>query len=157
MGKFDRKGMLLFPNQGRKENTCKDENLIVFTDCYCPNGHELISSKAKFKEFKGIILQASKNEEVGQVALSPIYGCKTRVSIGIDLKDGEIYTLSCPKCETKLPYYSECHCGGNISTLFLNEEGNFNSFIGACNRTGCTNSYIQIGEELITSARLDNL
>ena len=157
MGKFDRKGMLLFPNSKKKEESCNTENLIVYTDCYCPNGHDLISSKAKFKDFNGIMLKISKADDSGMVALSPIYGCKTRVSIDIDLKEGELYKLHCPECEAKLPFYSKCHCGGNIATLFLNEKGNFNSFIGVCNRIGCTNSYIQNGEELITSARLQTI
>lgn len=158
MGIFDKKGMLLFPRKEKEDKSCsEDEDLIVFTDCYCQKGHELVSDFAKFKEFNGLLLNISRKEKSGQVALSPIYGCRTRVSLGIDLKEGKKYTLSCPTCETELPAYNKCHCGGKIITLFLNEEGNFDSFIGVCNRIGCENSYIQIGEELITSARLERV
>lgn len=146
--------MLIFPNPEKEKHICKDEKLLIFTECYCPNGHQLITSKVRFNEQDGILLKIGKNGESGNVALSPVYGCHIRISLGIILKEGELYRLSCPECDTTFPVYSKCHCGGDIFTLFLDEEAQFNSFIGACNRIGCTNSYIQIGEELITSARI---
>ncbi len=147
---------MIFPNPLRKEEICNEEKLLVFTECYCPNGHSLISENVFFNGFKGILLKISKDDESGQVALSPVYGCKNRIAIDIDLKEGELYTFSCSECGEILPTYSKCHCGGDIFTLFLNREGNFNSFVGACNRIGCNNAYIQVGKKLITSVRLDS-
>ena len=157
MSIFDKKGMMMFPNPLKKKKICAEEKLIVFTECYCPNGHNLISNNAQFDELKGIFLKISKGQEEGFVALSPVYGCKTRVTVGIKLNEGTQYKLSCPECETALPIFTKCHCGGKIFTLFLNKDADFHSFLGACNRIGCKNSYIQIGEELITSARLETI
>ncbi len=147
--------MLVFPNPKKFIPICDEEKLLVFTACYCPNGHNLISKYAWFNEFYGILLNISKGDKTGNIALSPVYGCKTWVSSGIELHKGDKYELSCPKCKAVLPIFSKCHCGGDIFTLFLDKEVKFDSFIGACNRIGCTNSYIQIGKELITTARLE--
>jgi len=146
--------MLVTPNPRQKRKICSDDKLLVFTDCYCPNGHNLVTENARFNEFNGILLKISDDKSDGYVALSSVYGCKTRVAVGIKLIEGNEYKLSCPECNTELPVYSKCHCGGKIFVLFLDKEAKFDSFVGACNRIGCTNSYIQIGEELITSARL---
>lgn len=149
--------MLVTPNRMQKGKICDKEKLLVFTACYCPNGHNLVTENARFDEFNGILLKISDKNEEGYVALNSVYGCKTRVAVGIKLIEGKQYKLSCPECNTELPVYSKCFCGGDIFVLFLDKEASYNSFIGACNRIGCTNSYIQIGEELITSARLATL
>ena len=157
MSIFDKNGMMVFPNPKEKRPACTDDNLLVFTECYCPNGHNLITENARFNEFKGILLKISKGLKSGHVALSSVYGCKTRVAVGIQLIEGEKYNLSCPVCGSPLPLYSKCHCDGDIFTLFLEKETKFNSFVGACNRIGCENAYIQIGEEIITSVRLETI
>ena len=155
MSIFNKKGMMVFPNPKKNRKICEDEELLVFTKCYCPNGHNLVTRNAKFNEFNGILLKISKGKKEGHIALSSVYGCKTRVAVGINLKEGEKYKLSCPECDVALPIFSKCHCGGDIFTLFLDKSAKFDSFVGLCNRIGCTNSYIQIGKELITSARLE--
>ncbi len=157
MSIFNKKGMMVFPNPKKKRTTYAEEKLVVFTECYCPNGHNLINKSSHFNEFKGIFLKISKDGTKGFVALSPVLGCKTRVAIGIELIEGEQYKLSCPECNTTLPIFTKCHCGGEIFTLFLNKEADFHSFLGVCNRIGCENSYVQFGEELITSARLETI
>lgn len=149
--------MIVFPNPREKRKICTEEQLLVFTQCFCPEGHNLITENAKFDEFDGILLRISNAFGEGYVALSSVYGCKTRVAVGIKLEEGDTYTLSCPKCKAELPVYTKCHCGGDIFVLFLDKEPSFDSFIGACSRIGCTNSYIQIGEEIITTARLEAL
>lgn len=145
---------MVFPNKKEHRSICTDEKLLVFKECYCPNGHNLVSNNAKFNEFDGILLKISKGQREGHIAISSVYGCKSRIAIGINLVDGEKYKLSCPDCGEDLPTYSKCHCGGEIFALFLDKNVKFDSFVGACNRIGCNNSYIQIGKELITSARL---
>jgi len=157
MSIFNKKGMLVFPNPKEKRTICNQEKLLVFTACYCPNGHNLVTENAKINEFNGILLEISDDENTGYVALSPVYGCKTRIAVGIKLQDGKQYKISCTECHVELPTYSECHCGAHIFALFLDKESSYHSFVGACNRIGCENSYIQIGEELITSARLQEL
>ena len=147
--------MLVFPNPKQQREICTEENLLVFTECYCPNGHNLITGNAKFDEFDGILLKISKGKEEGHVALSTVYGCKSRIAVGIKLIEGDQYKLSCPECGVGLPVFSKCHCGGDIFAIFLDKSTKYDSFVGACNRIGCTNAYIQIGKELITSARLE--
>jgi len=149
--------MLVFPNHRGKKKICEEDKLLVFTECYCPNGHNLVTSNARFNDFDGILLKISKEEQEGHIALSSVYGCKTRVVVGIQLKKGVQYKLSCTECGVQLPFFSKCHCGGDIFALFLDKNINYDSFVGACNRIGCTNAYIQIGKELITSARLEKL
>lgn len=146
---------MVFPNPKRHSKICNEEKLVVFTECYCPNGHNQVTGNARFNEFDGILLKISKGEKEGHVALSSVYGCKSRITIGIQLEDGEQYSLSCTECGIQLPVFSKCYCGGDIFALFLDKNTNYDSFVGACNRIGCTNSYIQIGKELITSARLE--
>ena len=155
MSIFNKKGMLVFPKPKKEPKVEDQEKLLVFTECFCPCGHNLIDDKAQFDEFKGIYLKVSRGQREGFIALSPVYGNKTRVAVGMKLKEGTQYKLSCPKCDAVLPIFTKCYCGGKIFTLFLNRKGSFDSFIGACSRIGCENSYIQIGEELITSVRLD--
>lgn len=145
---------MVFPNKKQQSSICKDEKLMVFTACYCPNGHNLVTQNVKFNEFDGLLLKISKDQSEGHIALSSVYGCKSRITIGINLEEGEKYKLSCPDCHEDLPTFSKCHCGGEIFALFLDKNAKFDSFVGACNRIGCNNSYIQIGKELVTSARL---
>lgn len=147
--------MMVFPNPMKSKKICAEEKLLAFTECYCPNGHNLVTNNVKFNEFKGILLKISKGEKEGTVALSSVYGCKSRISIGIDLKEGEEYKLSCPECGIEFPTFTKCHCGAKIFSLFLDKEASFDSFVGACSRIGCTNSYIQIGKELVRSVRLE--
>lgn len=149
--------MMIFPNPKRDKGICTEDKLLVFTKCYCPNGHNLVTSNARFDEFDGIVLKISKGNEEGHIALSCVYGCKARIAIGIQLKEGEKYTLSCTECGVTLPVFSKCHCGGDIFALFLDKRAKYDSFVGACNRIGCANAYIQIGKELITSARLETI
>ena len=148
---------MVFPNPKENRTICKEEKLLVFTECYCPNGHNLVTKNAKFDEFHGIFLKISKGNKTGHIALSPVYGCKTTVTIGINLIQGNTYSLSCTVCDAALPVFSKCHCGGDIFTLFLDKKAKFDWFVGACNRIGCENAYIQIGEELVTTARLNAL
>lgn len=157
MSIFNKKGMMVFPNPLQKQKICAEEELVVFTECYCPKGHNLVREEAQFNDFNGIYLKIAKEGQEGFVALSPVYGCKNKVSVGIKLKKGMRYELRCPECDTVLPSFSKCHCEGDIITLFLNKKADFHSFIGACNRIGCENSYIQIGKELITTIRQEAL
>ena len=145
---------MVFPNPRQIKLRSKKKEQIVFSECYCPNGHQLISSKAKFNKLNGILLKISKEEKEGYIALSPIYGNKIRVGVLIDLIEGECYKLSCPECNVELPIFTNCHCGGEIFSLFLSKKASFDSFIGACNRIGCENSYVQNGDDLFTVERL---
>ncbi len=57
---FNSKGMMLFPNPIKKEEICKQKNLLVVNECYCQNGHNLISDQAIFNGFNGILIKLKR-------------------------------------------------------------------------------------------------
>jgi len=153
---FDTKGMMVIPNPAPKE-AVRSRNVLVVQATYCPNGHNLISSRVMFNNLPGILLKASTRNETGLIALSPIYGQHIRVSQEISLTDGEVVELSCPTCGVPLPTHSPCSCGANLKTCFLTQNVDFTNCIGICNRVGCPNSRIIESGDLITLAMVDVL
>jgi hypothetical protein len=149
MKRFDSKGMLVIPNPMQAESICKNREVLIVKACHCPNGHDMVSSKAIFNGFNGIVFRVKRGEEEGIVALSPVYGYKSRVSLNVELKEGQIWKVYCPVCDTPLPVYSECQCGGDVICLFLDKEKDFNNCIGICNRIGCGNAGIKFGDEIM--------
>jgi hypothetical protein len=78
IGRFDKKGMMLIPNPVRKAaGTVK---VLIVSELFCLAGHSLISERAMFNGYPGILLGVGLNEGKGLVALSPICGEKTRIS-----------------------------------------------------------------------------
>ena len=148
MKRFDKKGMMLFPNPIKKTEICKYKELLVVEECYCQNGHSLISEKAVFNGFNGIIFKICNGEESGVVALSPVYGYKSRVSLDLTLKSGDIWDVCCPECQERLPTYSECSCGGKIFALFLSQKADYSKCILLCNRIDCFNAEIKLKQEM---------
>lgn len=148
MKRFNRKGMLIFPNPIRKTEICKQKDIIVIEHCYCHNGHSLITDRAVFNGFNGIILKICREKLEGLVALSPVYGYKSRVSLDLQLKSGEIWKVCCPECNEALPIFSECSCQARIFTLFLDKKANFSKCILLCNRIDCFNAEIKLEKEL---------
>jgi len=94
-------------------------NCLIARELFCPNGHNLISSRAVFNGFPGILLGVELEEKKGLVALSPICGDKTRVALDMDLSEDRIATLSCTTCGVALPVYATCACGADLVALFL--------------------------------------
>ncbi|MEN8224243.1 MAG: hypothetical protein ABFS05_02685 [Bacteroidota bacterium] len=157
MKRFDSRGMLIIPNPVSTESICKSKQLLLIKECYCQNGHNLISNKAIFNGFAGIVILVRRGDEEGLVALSPVYGYKSRVSLNVDLFDEQIWDICCPQCNATLPVYSSCACGGNMIALFTNTEANFANCIGICNRIGCYNAGIQHSNELLTQSMIQEL
>ena len=122
---FNNKGMMLFPNPMKKSELHQSKSLLVIKKCYCPRGHNLVSNKAMFDTFKGILLKAHRGSQAGQLALSPVYGHKSRITLDLEVHSGEVWEISCPTCEEKLPVFSNCSCGGNLIALFLKPDANF--------------------------------
>ena len=149
MKRFDQKGMMVFPNPDREKGAGKMADLLVIEKCYCPNGHNLISSQAVFDDFNGILLKVRKAGQEGHVALNPVYGLKHRVSMGINLLKDELIEIACPECATALPVYSQCSCGGELVALFLDEKPDFTNSLLICNRVGCHNAQIRLHNEMV--------
>jgi hypothetical protein len=157
MYKFNARGMIKFPNPHKQEDVYKHEHLLVIGECYCPKGHNLVSSHAWFNDLKGIVMSARKGSENGTVSLSPVYGEKNRMVSGFEPKKGELYDFFCPYCDTQLPSFSGCECGGRVIALFLNPNGDYSDCVGFCSRMGCTLASIRLHNEMISDAMLDSL
>jgi len=141
--------MMVFPNPIKKTGICKEKSLILIKKCYCHNGHSLISDKAIFNGEKGITITVKKGKRKGLVALSPVYGYKTRVCLDAKLEPGEIWQICCPTCEEALPVFSSCSCEGDIVALFLDKNADFSNSILICNRIDCFNAQIKFNDEII--------
>lgn len=153
---FNSKGMMIIPSPIKKDVDEKKQVLVV-KECYCPNGHNLVSKRADFDGHAGIILKAKRNGEEGLIALSPIFGQKSRVSLDIDLVSGETLELCCPECGVSFPVFSNCSCGGNFVSLFTHEEKDFANCIGVCNRVDCPHAVIQSEGKMLSMSLIENL
>jgi len=149
--------MLIIPNPVSSESICKNKNLILVNECYCQNGHNLISNSAIFNGFKGIVIKVKRNKAEGLVALSPVYGYKSRVSLNVNLFEDDIWEICCPQCDVGLPVYSECSCGGKMIALFTDTSADFSNCIGICNRIGCFNAGILHSNEMLTMSMVQNM
>jgi hypothetical protein len=151
---YDRHGMLIFPNPLQK-SIRESQDVIVMNECFCQNKHSLIDKKAIFGNFPGILLKVNQKKVTGLMALSPVYGDKSRISIDIELIDKEVLELSCPKCDEQLAVFSHCECGADLLCLFLTEELSFNEAVAICSRVNCFNAQIKSSSEII--AQMMNL
>ena len=156
MKRFDKKGMLIIPNPMQKK-ALEHPKVYVIRELFCPNGHDLVSDRAVFGDYCGIVIKARQGGREGLVALSPLYGEKSRVAIDIELVSGETLEILCPHCDIELPVYSHCGCGADLVAFFLAPEPDFAHCIGVCNRVDCINAQIIKSGELVSLAMIDAL
>jgi len=145
--------MLVIPNPLRESSVPK--SILVVCSLYCPNGHSLISERAKFNGYSGILIKVEAENRSGLVALSPIYGSYARVALDIDLKSREIVKMFCPVCDVELPVHSPCSCGADMIAFFPTKEADFSNCVAICNRIDCINSHILINDELVSLSMID--
>jgi hypothetical protein len=157
MKRFNTQGMLLFPNPIRKSRISKSKQMLLITECYCPNGHNLVSQRAIFDGHKGIMLRIRREGKEGLVALSPAYGYKSRISLDQPLYTDEVWEVFCPTCDARLPTFSRCACQGDLFVLFLDRKADFSNCILICNRIDCFNAEIKVHDELLHYSGVDNL
>ncbi len=131
------------------------DNIVLVKECFCPNGHNLVSELSMFDGHSGINLKLQHGRKKGLVALSPFYGDNRRIAMSIDLEKDEILDFHCPVCNELLPVFSQCTCGASLITLFNTPEANFSDCIGVCNRVDCQHSVIKSEGELISIAMVD--
>ncbi|MCZ7554822.1 MAG: hypothetical protein M5R41_00285 [Bacteroidia bacterium] len=154
MSIFDKKGMMIFPTPLPADYR-ESKHVLVVQECYCQQGHNLINERAQFNQFNGIFLRVRKDHEDGLVALSPVYGDKSRISLGVRLEKGDIFTLLCPECGVTLPVFGQCGCEADLIAIFLTANADFGNCIGLCSRVGCFNAQIQSGNELLTLSSIE--
>jgi hypothetical protein len=154
---FDKQGMMLFPLPEQQREIGKSKSLLVVSQCFCQKGHDMVSEKAIFDGFNGILLKVKKSKQSGLVALSPVYGMKNRISLNIKLTKNELLELLCPTCNTALSIFSPCSCGGNLVALFLDKKADFTNCILICNRVDCFNAAIKLQDEMIHYDGVDKM
>ena len=135
------KGIEIIP--GKETPIPANKEVIVINHCFCPNGHDLVTSRARFGDHNGIIIGVGDSVTMGYIALSPYYGDKSRVSIDYDLQEGALLSLFCPHCKVPLPTYAVCECGGVLIVMFTKPEVDYKNLVGVCNRVGCKHAEIK--------------
>ncbi len=153
MIRFNAKGMMVFPCPNQTE-TDEEMSIIVVQECFCQNEHNLVSKKANFSGFDGVFLKVKTKNNEGFIAISPICGDKSRISLDIELVEGEQIKLFCPECDVELPVYSKCECGGDLITLFSSKEIEYSDCISICNVIGCQSSVIRKGGKHYSATKL---
>ncbi len=154
--RYSSKGIMVIPSPVKKEIK-ESEKVLVIKECYCQNGHDLISGRAVFNNYDGILIKVKRKRNRGLIALSPIFGEKSRITLDIDLTKDEILELCCPTCNSALPAYSSCGCGADLIALFTNENADFSDCVGVCNRIGCLNAEIKNGSELLSFSMINSM
>jgi len=120
----------------------------VVTDCFCMNGHSLISDLAMFGGYPGITIKLRGDRQEGLVSLSSIIGDKSRTFFNFERNLGEIIDICCPTCSEALPIYNQCTCGAYLVALFSSPKADFANCIGICQRIGCLHSEIKSNRAL---------
>lgn len=155
--RFDSKGMLIIPDQRRRQLYQAPEIFLV-VHAYCPHGHEMISSRASYNGYPGLLIRVHKGRRKGLITLSPIYGEKVRVALDIDLERGELLDMRCPVCDIKLPVHSQCaSCGGDMIVFFSQPEPDFANCVAVCNRVDCPNASLTQGGRLVAESMAEAL
>jgi hypothetical protein len=121
-------------------STCDQKNNMVVSECYCPNGHSIISEAGVFSGHQGLTLKLRTSEKEGILAISPIIGDHGRNFIDFNQVSGEIVEICCPTCSEPFPVYNECECGAYLVALFTSPKAHFSRCVGICQRIGCLHS-----------------
>jgi len=138
-----------------KDGTSKpNETISVVSECYCSNGHSLISDQASFGDFKGITVTLRNESQRGQLSLSPVIGDLSRTFLNFVRTEGDIVEICCPTCDEPLPYYDQCTCGAYLVAFFCAPKMDFANAIGICQRIGCLHSKIISNYNLRKYSRL---
>lgn len=66
-----------------KGKTDQEEGFVI-EECYCPNGHSLISPHTVFNEqYNGIVLKVKYRNQTGTIFLNPVCGCRSKITLDI--------------------------------------------------------------------------
>jgi hypothetical protein len=135
--------LLLGGHQTQKREVITDQSLQtqdLITECYCPNGHSILTAKAEFQGQPGLTLLLKNAISEGFLVISPFIGDRDRTFIDFEKKAGEIVDICCPSCAESFPVYNVCPCGAHLVALFTSPKAHFSQCIGICQRLGCLHS-----------------
>jgi hypothetical protein len=144
--------------QKRQVITQKDrqKNLVV-EECYCPQGHSIISERAIFGGHRGLTLRLRSADQDGLLSISPIIGDRDRTFISFTGVVGEVVEICCPVCAEPFPVYNECSCGAHLVAMFTSSQTTFAQCIGICQRLGCLHSELLTERDLHLFSRREAL
>ena len=135
--------LLLGGHQTQKREVILDQehhqNEVV-TECYCPNGHSILTDTAHFQGLPGLTLKLRNRASEGLLVISPVLGDRERLFIDFDKTPGEVVDICCPACSEPFPVYNVCPCGAHLVALFTSLKAHFSQCIGICQRLGCLHS-----------------
>ncbi len=157
MDRFDGRGMLVFPNP-EFHNEKPDKNIVVIGEAFGPSGKSLINNRVHFGKFPGIIVRVRKKAgSEGLVGISPVYKSSSRVSLDIDLENGEEVEMFDPSDGSALPIFDKCEkCGSDLVAIYLTKDCSLNDSAVICRRIGCSNEEIHAGGEILNRRLLES-
>jgi len=132
----------------KKSNVEEIPQPQVVEQCFCPNGHNILSDKHPYGGYPGILLKLKSSEQQGLLSLSPIIGDPARIFHSFKQISGEIIEICCPVCDEPFPIYNQCGCNAHLIALFTSTLKDYADCIGICQRIGCLNAEIISGREL---------
>jgi len=131
-----------FFNRKKQEDQDEQATFEVITECYCHNGHSLLTDLVTYNGYKGLTVKLRTATQEGMLSLSPVIGDKSRSFFDFERKEGDIVELCCPTCGEALPVYSECSCGAELVAMFSEQKVDYANCVGICQRIGCLNSEV---------------
>ena len=152
--------LLLGGHQSQKREVIPDQDAQkaeVVTECYCPNGHSVLSDGHKFQGHSGLSLLLKSKTSEGLLIISPVLGDRDRNFVGFERKAGEVVDICCPTCSESFPIYNQCPCGAHLVALFTSPKAHFAQCIGICQRLGCLHSELLSERDLRLYSRQDYL
>ncbi|MGW8311705.1 MAG: hypothetical protein ACWGOL_00580 [Desulfuromonadales bacterium] len=151
--------LLLGGHQTQKREVIKDQDpqhkSEVITECYCPNGHSILTDAAVFQGHHGLTLKLKNKSEEGLLVISPVIGDRERKFIEFEKKLGEVVEICCPTCSEPFPVYNVCPCGAHLVALFTSQKAHFSQCIGICQRLGCLHAELLSERDLRLYSRQD--
>jgi hypothetical protein len=150
--------LLLGGHQSQKREIISDDDQQkreIITECYCLNGHTVLTDKALFQGHPGLTLKLKNKTNEGLLVISPVIGDRDRTFIEFEKIPGEVVDICCPTCAEPFPVYNVCPCGAHLVALFTSQNVNFSKCIGICQRLGCLHSELLSERDLRLYNRQD--
>jgi len=127
----------------------QDDVLVVLTQAFCPQGHNLIRPGEQFEGFDGLQLWVSDGAKEGLLTVSPIHGDSSKR--GFTARKGTKVELACPECKTPLAHLHRCSCGkGTLRTIYLTPDRSDAHQAAVCDIWGCQRSRVIDANEILS-------
>lgn len=127
----------------QKRDVISEQDVVkrdVITECYCANGHSILTDAGVFQGHPGLTLKLRSKTAEGLLSISPVIGDRNRTFIDFERLPGEVVEICCPTCAEPFPVYNACPCGAHLVALFTSPKAQFSRCVGICQRIGCLHS-----------------